>query len=419
MLLVFWIITPLQSSIFNTRTITRSASVEMISASELLPTSEQTKALSVNFLNTAYGVAWLNQKLPRFTTRTHAILPFRPASVATTLTQETWSASTDAYSTTLACTPAKSTLKDDRSYDFDNGRGCVVRGIGSFDFEKRYWVNYIGWYNDAEADYSLGNPNCTKEHSNNFLAIYAEQTTVNKTASTMNNMTAVFCVPSYHINRATVTVNATDNSVIDLTIAPNVTESSAPISQSFNTSLFEYIVGSGVSPLNFDKNRDYADGVVVQQYPRFQSLDILWPTSNVVGFALGINLIAPSALLDPMIIQKTFEKAHQVLFSAAFSELTKPLDRTQIPQILGSGIRQDTPGAIVLVRTIAIIVEAGLGVILIFACCFWYGSHTSPLNLSSDPASIMDILSFARANDDMLNDMKSKSIFPSPLFLEP
>ncbi|CAG8977507.1 hypothetical protein HYALB_00009341 [Hymenoscyphus albidus] len=87
----------------------------------------------------------------------------------------------------------------------------------------RYWVNYIGWYSDPELDYHLADLNdCPQEHSNNFLAIWAEQTNRNTTEYSpehwLAGMTAVFCIPSYHVQQATVTVNATTQAIVPIGI---------------------------------------------------------------------------------------------------------------------------------------------------------------------------------------------------------
>ncbi|CAG8952905.1 hypothetical protein HYFRA_00007619 [Hymenoscyphus fraxineus] len=397
MLMVFWIITPLQSSIFNTRTITRIASVDIFSTSQLLPISKQIDALSANFLYTAYGITWLNQQLPQFTTRTHAITPFRPNVTKENLIRETWSTSTDAY-----CTPANPTFNPIIM-------SLITREDVKLSISPRWDKAYVT------------GSTILAEHSNNFLAIWAEQTNRNTTEYSLENwlasMTAVFCIPSYHVQQATVTVNATTQAIVDLSIAPKEIVSPVNVSQYFNTSLFEYIVGSGVSPLNLYVNRDFSERIVLQQYPRFASLDINAPTSNVVGFALGESRIAVSELSNAANMQNAFEKAHQVLFASAFSELTIPYNNTQTSQYLGQGTRQDTPGAIVLVRTIAIIVEVGLGIIAIFACCLWYSSCTNPLNLSSEPASIMEITSLVQNADDTLGHLNNHKM-DSPLALE-
>jgi hypothetical protein len=71
----------LQSSIFNTGTITRSLSTDMATSAILSPISSQQTDLNANFLNLAYSIAWLGQSVPPFTSADVASLPFQPISM--------------------------------------------------------------------------------------------------------------------------------------------------------------------------------------------------------------------------------------------------------------------------------------------------------------------------------------------------
>lgn len=129
MLIVFWVITPLQSAIFNTGTVTRTIKMNMMTTSQPLPLGLQATALNASFLNTAYGISWLNQSLPPFSTRQHTALPFQlyPAHQLSSHS-ETWTATTDAFSTSLSCSPANVTLTP-LGYSFSNGKGCTASEI--------------------------------------------------------------------------------------------------------------------------------------------------------------------------------------------------------------------------------------------------------------------------------------------------
>ena len=77
--MVFWIITPLQSAIFTTGVVTRALNTTMVTSSALVNMREQKAALTANFIGSAFGIAWLDEKLPPFTTNDVAFVPFRPA----------------------------------------------------------------------------------------------------------------------------------------------------------------------------------------------------------------------------------------------------------------------------------------------------------------------------------------------------
>ena len=107
MLLVFWVITPLQSAIFNSGPVLRSAQTWMMITGKLIPVNLQSGALNANFLNEAYGLAWLNQSLPTFSTRQFAVLPFQPITTRPKPSPtETWTTTTDTFRTSLSCSPA-------------------------------------------------------------------------------------------------------------------------------------------------------------------------------------------------------------------------------------------------------------------------------------------------------------------------
>jgi len=251
MLMVFWIITPLQSAIFNIGIVTRSTPVQMTYSSVLPDIDQQTSKLNVNFLNTAYGVTWLAQRLPAFTTMEYATIPFRPSSETSLKPSslETWTGYVETYSTSLNCTPATVT-KQPVYYTFDNNRGCVVPEIdlmlSQTELEYQFAVQYIGYYADEHVDWSLKNPQCSSEHSNNFLAIWATNMVAGQ-PEISSNVTALFCVPSYHTQSVMVTVNATTGAVVDST--DNSTSSRVDLPQGvLNTTQFEYVIGGKLFP---------------------------------------------------------------------------------------------------------------------------------------------------------------------------
>jgi hypothetical protein len=91
----------------------------VVATGSVLPIGSQTGALNANFMNTAYGVAWLDQKLPGYSTADYILLQYAPAnSDPSSLSTETWTASTVAYGTKLDCKPA--------NMSFNNGAGCTT-----------------------------------------------------------------------------------------------------------------------------------------------------------------------------------------------------------------------------------------------------------------------------------------------------
>lgn len=94
-------------SIFTTGTVSLTKHSQMVATGSVLPIGSQAGALNANFMNTAYGVAWLDQKLPAYSTADFILRPYAPVnSDPSALSTETWTSSTIAYGTKLTCEPA-------------------------------------------------------------------------------------------------------------------------------------------------------------------------------------------------------------------------------------------------------------------------------------------------------------------------
>ncbi|KAH7374207.1 hypothetical protein BKA64DRAFT_649216 [Cadophora sp. MPI-SDFR-AT-0126] len=393
MILIFWVVTPLQSAIFNTGTVTRLVPTNMGTSASLISLESQSSRLNVNFLNSAYGISWLGQQLPKFTTSDFALVPFQPVITASINSPtESWSTTAEIYSTSLNCTPADVKIEP-KGYTFSNGRGCSVSQmvLASTTFNTQYMVAYIGYHNNAVLDWSLQNPNCSLEHSNNFLAVWASRDSLIR-SGIYQNLTALFCRPSYHIQEMYVKVNASDG-MVATTDLMSPKEIGKNVSDSFNTTHFEYLLGVGMQP---DQQRgDFPDTALLEQFPQLLDYNLTWPVSNMVGFGIAQNTTSVAGLADPDRLHDAFERAHKLLFGVAFSTLTLAQTSTDL-QNMRSGMRQDTVGAIIMVRTISIIVEVVLAVIIFLAIILWYYSSRRPSHLIRDPASIADVMSVSR-----------------------
>jgi hypothetical protein len=410
MVMVFWIITPLQSAIFNTGTITHSTVTEMGTSASLVPIDQQEDFLNAKFLNTAYGITWLNQRLPPFAGNDFAVLPFHPSQShdrSILSSTETWSTWADAFSTSLMCSPAKVLLESTgSSYTFDNGKGCSVPQISFTETSEDFLLLYIGYFDNAQVDWALQNPDCPTEFSNVFLAIFAATASLVQTG-VYSNMTALFCETSYSSKNVYVSANASTNGVYQLSDASFVDQNATAtrLDNIFNTTNFEYILGAGVSPSSgLRSNLD--DIVTLEQYPRVQNYSVAFPVTSMVGFAVGLSQSPVGEFADPATLHQAFQKAHQVLFISAFSALSTPLSDANLVD-LRDGLIHDFPGAIILVRPIALAVEVAFGIIIVLTMSLWYFSNRRPSNLSTDPASIRDIMSLMEtksSSQDMFRD---------------
>jgi hypothetical protein len=228
----------------------------MTTSSNLIPLDLQNAVLDISFLNAAYAICWLGQRLPPFTTDRYAAIPFQlmksfpNVGNETTLPDETWTTTTNIFSTSLSCSPAEVTVGP-LGYTFDNGRGCVVPDLvlSSTYGDTQYMVNYIGYYDNADVDWALENPNCTAEFSNSFLALWAQSTSQTSTGI-YSNLTSLFCETEYNTQEYTISVNASSLAIIDgnQTNSNGVGRTAINIDSMVNTTALEYILATGVNP---------------------------------------------------------------------------------------------------------------------------------------------------------------------------
>ena len=112
--LIFWVITPLNSSILTTQNVIRDIETSFKPCKKLIPFGEQKAAMSPSFLYTSYGITWLEEKMHPFMTKELIAIPFKPASPREgqgnlTWGKESWTAQTRVYQRELACTPPEIT----------------------------------------------------------------------------------------------------------------------------------------------------------------------------------------------------------------------------------------------------------------------------------------------------------------------
>lgn len=393
-MLVSWAIVPFQSAIFSTGTVTRTREALMATTGSFMPLENQKVALHSQFLNTAYGVSWLDQNVPPYTTKEYALQPFSPATGDVTSSgNDTWSSSTLAYYTNLTCTPAivKSARSD--SYIFDDGNGCVTYEIAPQGASSsKFLVLYIPYYDDPNVDWALRNENCTVEHSHNFLAVWGQSEYIgNTTYRKFGSISAQFCRPTYYVRPVTATVNATSRAVINIDYK-SAPDTDLPLPETdFNITNFEYIIGTGASQYHVGRplENDLPDISLVQQLPRLLKFNMSGPFNNMVGYGMAASSGQVKDLADPSQMHKAFESAHKLLFSTAVAAMITSKEPTTNERI---GLVIDQPGSIIFVRSFSIVVEVFLAVVGILTCVLWLVYQQRQTNMTQDPASISDIM---------------------------
>ena len=387
MVVIFCSVTPIASAIFTKSQIQRTILSTATTTSEFKPLDDQVSSQNSDFMMTAYGHLWLEQDLPAFTTVDAAIVPFEiESSMRPQVLNETWTAATKMYSTSLSCEPA-TTIKSNNdllSQGYDNGKGCVITpGSITFKNSPPFAGLYIGYYMDQQSDYGLSTETgCTAlNNSNTFLAIWGTDL-----ASPAPNITALFCEPAYWIQNVNVTVT-----VPKMTVS-NIAPLASPVpltSDVFNISNYNYAIGTGAttSSQRSDIPRTTA---FVDQYPRLQKMGLNSSITNMVGFALGASRLELHQYLDTGKLAESYEKAHKLLFALAVRDFFAPSAHAAYPRL---GIVQGKTNTVVVLRVLAIITEALLGLITVFALGLLWYSWNRQSQLIKDPASLTDLVS--------------------------
>lgn len=383
MVAIFWALTPLTSAVFSTAAITHFSSGVATTTHALSPMAEQPGALTVGFMMTAYGSLWLDQDLPGYTTKDSALTPFVVnSSDHLLLSNKTWTSTTTMYTTTLACKPAIiSTSNLGLSYEYSNGNGCVASAGFNTSSEITAW--YIGYYMNQFMDYALSKMGCSSENfSHTFLAFWGE------TSGNHSKSTALFCEPAYWATKVNATVSAENQTVTDIVTLETPVALPGSI---FNTSNFELVIGTGAQMTS--RRADIPDTQTgIFQTMRLLQLGIPASTasSNMVGFAVGATQHELSDYTDANVLAASFEAAHKLLFALAMNSLFSASNTTSDPR---EAIVSGSTSAIVVIRTLALLVESILGLVtvLTFALLSIYWSR--PSQLRQDPASLNDIMS--------------------------
>lgn len=401
MMLIFWAITPLQGSIFGKQAVTVSRSAAMSIRPGFIPVQEQAAVIDASVLNAAYGTAWYEQDLPEYTTTDYALLPFSPISNSTSGVDETWTVNTTKFATSLDCWPSTITTTIEAAqggqYLFDNDRGCLQNISMSGGKEGFYGMQYIGYKGNARLDWHLANTECRSEFSHQFLAIVGQGSGTGANA-TFGNMTAMFCEPSYTQQEVSVKVDATTGRPLEKSLVELAVPS--PLNNSvFNSSAFEFLLHAGFSSVIV--SRDYPDNLDLNQYAKLYKSNISWPTTNMVGFAIGLHNGTISDFLNTTVIQESYEAAHRLVFSSA---VTKLVSHTG-PQRTRDGLVQYTAYGIIVSRPISIAVETLLVVVALMAIVLLYTVICSHSNLVSDPDSIASLFGKIKEQESLLSHL--------------
>ncbi|KAF5506745.1 hypothetical protein CGCS363_v005268 [Colletotrichum siamense] len=410
MILIFWLITPLQSAILGTGTINVREEVAVSSSQALVPSSDQIYSMDQSILNEGYAITWLRQPLPAFTTADYTLLPFHVDSDTTRAASTNWTGSTVKYWTEIECWPAEM-FPGVPYWSFVDGRGCNATEVLPYGAtpvaDKPYKIQYYGYHASDYADYWLSIP-CYKIAVHKFLATWAyyEEGPVSS-----QDIRGSFCEASYFKQEVNATVSAATNEPIEGSIVPTGPREELKPAE-FNSSAFEYLLGAGVSPVEMTVTRDYAFNHLLEQDDQTKQYGLWGPSNPMTGFAVGSavnsqNLTTLHDFKNETFLGHAFNTTHKLLFSLAFRRMLNASGETTT---IGT-VEYEQQGIIVS-RLYSAIVEGFLFLVGTFSMLLWWHGKRAPSQLAIDPASMGSLISICQNSSVMLDKFTGKGCFP-------
>jgi hypothetical protein len=402
-MLVVWAVTPLQNAIFSNSAANISRSVPVYLSSGLVSLPEQTTKLDNGFLNNGFGILWLSQKAPPFTTPTFALSPFILA-VEDSIegVNQTLAAGTTLYGTDLDChPPADVHIESDLTLTFDDGNGCIASHLLEYADGANistFTAHYVGYLGDTGDEVSLATAGCPPNSSHTFLAIWKRTSLFAPDFSNSTNATALFCTPSYYTQLVNATVTLPDYAVNStVPVGPKV---SLP-SSSFNMTRFENILALGVPPDSGAAAgpqqdpgfpQDVINSEILKQDSRLFNMSLTLPTDGIFGFAIGRTHREPDEYLNPDILKSSLTAAHQFLFGLAIHEVLIPPAQNAPMSATAKSSVQGTQ----IVPAFALISEIVLGIIFVSGARLFYNLSSRRPVLGSDPDSLASVIQLGR-----------------------
>ncbi|KAF7559002.1 hypothetical protein G7046_g5158 [Stylonectria norvegica] len=413
MVIVLWLLTPLQSALLGTGVISKVEVVRLVNRAQLPPLADQRPLFDLEILNTAYATSWLGQPLPPFTTAEYAVLPYyvkddpAPAKPGTN-----WTATTTKLSTELDCWPAEVSRNMwwDNVFDFLNGQGCnatipMKRPGSALKVTGNYSMFYLSYYSSIFPDSFLEGPACpaTANSTRQFLAIWAAISPVAIDEKYDWNITALYCQPSYYKQEVIAQVEATELRPID-----HLVEALGPrellTESEFNSSAFGYLISTGLPPAG-RRTLDYplAPQSIIDQNGRLAKTNISRTESNMVGFALAGQNRPTIEYAQPKVLHQVYAEAHQHLFSIAVDRLV--VNQTSFANKTASSTFNIS--GVIVSRPISTAVEVLLLLVACFTAFILWSCYKAPCHLDANPSSIGRLVGIFRTNSELLTAFRS------------
>lgn len=402
MMVISWAITPLQSGIFATSTHIIESLVPVQTRSLLASLTDGMPTLSAAFLSDAYGVIWLDEKVPGFVTWENALEPFDLGGQYQTAFIN-WTVPSTSFFTELVCTPAQiGIMENGISLSFSDGKNCTYTGLDSPPEKLGHLLHYIGYQNGANTDYALAS-SCPQTSAHEYLAVWAEvkPTAIidNKQELKYVNFTAAFCEARYYSQPVNATVLSSNFSVLEtVPTGPKV-----DLTDQYDWTRYEYALNVGVTGRDDSQEeaKDFPDAIVLDMSTWLKSWSLQSWYNNMIAFAIGSSGMTIEQFSDPRLMYQAFSSAHKLLFALAVNRL---VGSTQHQSNVKTATITEEVNSIVVVRVFAILVECFLLIVAGGCLGLLILNWRRKSNFAEDPASIMHVIKLLSRSGNTLKE---------------
>ncbi|KAK0728189.1 hypothetical protein B0T26DRAFT_748446 [Lasiosphaeria miniovina] len=234
----------------------------------------------------------------------------------------------------------------------------------------------------AAVQQPLIGPGCNSSFRHQFLAAWAPISKI-KVDYGGNNVTAIFCEPTYWKQRVSVDVSAATKQLDANSVVP--VGSRDPLGAAkFNTTALEYLMGTGVPAAT--ATRDYAASTTIQSWPILQKeQNVAGPVTLMVTYALGLVGAPAAALQNASVLENAFALAHKTVFAIAMSQILSDTGRAEAAT---AGTVQRTLYGVEVSRPIAAVLEGLLVRVALLAAAVLWTCARAESKLPRDPAAI-------------------------------
>ena len=219
MVLILWVITPLQSSLLTIESVDRVIPTQFEPAAEFK--TNRSKELDSDFFLESYYVTWLGQEIGAFMTKEFVTQPFVPQDYNSSYPtgyrgNVSWIAEVTGYQTHVDCTPANISApgeNGDDVYTFATDKcshriNPLLGGAGPVTRNLMYIGH--GSISNSGQDY-LRKSNCPAD--NIFLGVWAKSQ-----STSARKVSGIFCKSSYSSSKVNITFDATSWSITNYSV---------------------------------------------------------------------------------------------------------------------------------------------------------------------------------------------------------